>query len=66
VAAPTRRIVLASDHAGVEMKRRLLEALGEMGVAAEDLGPETPEPVDYPDFAASRASWCAEPASGWR
>ena len=53
MAAPPRRIVLASDHAGVEMKRRLLAALGEMGVAAEDLGPETPESVDYPDFAAS-------------
>jgi ribose 5-phosphate isomerase B len=55
LAAPPRRIVLASDHAGVEMKRRLREALGEMGATAEDLGPETPESVDYPDFAASVA-----------
>jgi len=55
LADPPRRIVLASDHAGVEMKRRLLEALGEMGVAAEDLGPQTQASVDYPDFAASVA-----------
>jgi ribose 5-phosphate isomerase B len=34
------------------MKRRLREALAEMGVDAEDLGADSPESVDYPDFAA--------------
>jgi ribose 5-phosphate isomerase B len=47
-----RRVAIASDHAGVEMKRRLREALAEMGVDAEDLGADSPESVDYPDFAA--------------
>jgi len=44
-------IVLASDHAGVRMKRRLGDALRSWGYAVEDLGPETEESVDYPDFA---------------
>ena len=55
MAALPRRIVIASEHAGVEMKGRLLEALAEMGVGAEDLGPESTASVDYPDFAAAVA-----------
>jgi len=47
----TLPIVLASDHAGVRMKRRLGDALRSWGYAVEDLGPETEESVDYPDFA---------------
>ncbi len=46
-----RSIVLASDHAGVRMKRRLGDALRSWGYAVEDLGPATEESVDYPDFA---------------
>jgi len=55
MAATPRRIVLASDHAGVEMKRRLREALEEMGVVAEDLGTGSGESVDYPDYASAVA-----------
>jgi ribose 5-phosphate isomerase B len=47
-----RRVAIASDHAGLEMKRSLREALAEMGIEAEDLGPQSLESVDYPDFAA--------------
>ncbi len=50
-----RTLVIASDHAGVEMKRRLLQALEEWGYAAEDLGPGTPDSVDYPDYAEAVA-----------
>ncbi len=56
MAAPPRRIVIASDHAGVEMKQHLLAALAGMGVDAKDLGPSTREAVDYPDFAAPVAN----------
>ncbi|MGE5189095.1 MAG: ribose 5-phosphate isomerase B [Gemmatimonadota bacterium] len=49
--AGTPSIVVASDHAGVRMKRRLGEALRSWGYAVEDLGPESEESVDYPDFA---------------
>ncbi|GAB4230117.1 MAG: hypothetical protein OHK0028_04480 [Deltaproteobacteria bacterium] len=50
-----RRIVIASDHAGVEMKRRLHEAMEAEGIAAEDLGTRSGDSVDYPDFAAAVA-----------
>ena len=54
MAAP-RRVVIAADHAGVEMKRRLREALEEMGIDAEDLGTGSAGSVDYPDYAAAVA-----------
>ncbi len=44
-------VVLASDHAGVRMRRRLGDALRSWGYAVEDLGPATEESVDYPDYA---------------
>jgi ribose 5-phosphate isomerase B len=45
------RIPIASDHAGVDMKRRLVEVLREMGYDPQDLGTTTATPSDYPDFA---------------
>jgi len=45
------RVLFASDHAGLELKRRLLEAARAGGVEAVDLGPLTAEAVDYPRFA---------------
>ena len=50
-----RRVVIASDHAGVEMKRRLREAMKALGISAEDLGTGSGESVDYPDYAAAVA-----------
>ncbi|MFZ5468984.1 MAG: ribose 5-phosphate isomerase B [Myxococcota bacterium] len=49
------RIVLASDHAGLELKKELLEALRTRPVEVEDLGAFTNDSVDYPDFASSVA-----------
>jgi ribose 5-phosphate isomerase B len=45
------RVLFASDHAGLELKRLLLLFARERGVDAVDLGPVTDEAVDYPDFA---------------
>ena len=45
------RIALASDHAGVEMKAGIREALSSEGYAVEDLGPVDGASVDYPDYA---------------
>ena len=50
-----RRVVIASDHAGVEMKRRLRDAMADLGISAEDLGTGSGESVDYPDYAAAVA-----------
>ncbi len=43
-------IAIASDHAGFELKRDLVETLSEMGYEVLDLGTSGPESVDYPDF----------------
>lgn len=49
-----RAIVIASDHAGVDLKRRLIDALGARGdLAITDLGPAEAVRCDYPDFAAA-------------
>lgn len=44
-------VVLGSDHAGVAMRRRLSDGVLGQGYKVLDLGPETEDPVDYPDFA---------------
>jgi ribose 5-phosphate isomerase B len=49
-------VSVASDHAGLEMKRSLRDALVEWGYAVEDLGPATADAVDYPDYAEAVAS----------
>ncbi|MDA8123101.1 MAG: ribose 5-phosphate isomerase B [Deltaproteobacteria bacterium] len=48
-------VAIASDHAGVEMKKTLVDALSGWGFAVEDLGPGTIDPVDYPDYAEAVA-----------
>jgi ribose 5-phosphate isomerase B len=45
------KIVIGSDHRGVEIKRRLLPVLRSMGHDVIDVGAEGAESVDYPDFA---------------
>jgi ribose 5-phosphate isomerase B len=46
------KIPIASDHAGVEMKQRLITELRNLGYDPDDLGAEDPEkPDDYPDYA---------------
>lgn len=55
-----RTVALACDHAGLEMKRALLPVLGEFGLTALDLGTDTSESVDYPDFADKLARAIAD------
>jgi ribose 5-phosphate isomerase B len=44
------KILIASDHAGFELKKQVVEALkAEMSI--EDLGPFSTDSVDYPDYA---------------
>ena len=45
------RIVIASDHAGVDLKARVLEVARGAGHEIRDLGPADSSSVDYPDFA---------------
>jgi ribose 5-phosphate isomerase B len=44
-------IPIGSDHAGVELKTRLVEELRSLGYEPLDLGTTGTESVDYPDFA---------------
>ncbi len=54
------RIAIASDHAAVDMKAELAEWLIDQGHEVADLGPETSESVDYPDYGYELASVVAE------
>jgi ribose 5-phosphate isomerase B len=51
-----QKIVIASDHAGFDLKTVLKQSLAEDGYDVLDLGTHGPESVDYPDFAASVAA----------
>jgi ribose 5-phosphate isomerase B len=45
------KIVIAADHAAVEMKETVGAFLRQSGHHVEDLGPFNKDRVDYPDFA---------------
>lgn len=55
------RIALAADHAGFELKDALAAWLRELGHEVSDLGTNSPDSVDYPEYGAKLA---AEVASG--
>ncbi|MBX9678549.1 MAG: ribose 5-phosphate isomerase B [Gemmataceae bacterium] len=46
------KIVLGSDHRGVDAKRRLMQMLRTDGHETTDVGPADGDSVDYPDYAA--------------
>lgn len=46
-----KSIALASDHAGFETKKVIIEHLQELGYSVKDFGCNSTESCDYPDFA---------------
>lgn len=54
------RIAIASDHAAVELKAELREYLIGLGHEVADLGPETADRVDYPDYGYKLAAVVAD------
>jgi ribose 5-phosphate isomerase B len=58
-ASDIRRVAIASDHTGVTLRREITAFLRGRGLAVTDLGTDGPEPVDYPDVAASAADCVA-------
>jgi RpiB/LacA/LacB family sugar-phosphate isomerase len=46
-----KRVALAADHAGLELKEKVADFLRGAGFEVMDLGTNDEEPVDYPDFA---------------
>ena len=45
------KIALGADHAGFELKEKIKQHLVERGIAVDDRGTNSPESVDYPDYA---------------
>ena len=45
------KIAMAADHGGYELKNKLMSYLEEKGHSVTNLGTDTPESVDYPDYA---------------
>jgi len=45
------KVVIASDHGGFKLKGELTAALRDRGHAVDDLGTDSPESCDYPDYA---------------
>ena len=51
----TKQFGVACDHAGLELKRALVEELTKRGLAVRDFGTTTSDSCDYPDFAQAVA-----------
>ena len=47
----TKRIALGADHAGFEEKEKIKATLDELGVEYVDMGTNSADSVDYPDYA---------------
>ncbi|MBB3763932.1 ribose 5-phosphate isomerase B [Sphingomicrobium lutaoense] len=52
-------IAISSDHAGLALKTTLVEWLREQGHEVDDLGPDSAESVDYPDYGRKLADHVA-------
>ena len=59
-AHPPHRIVIGSDHGGFELKQSLLAKLQSAGYAVQDVGTQSGESVDYPDYALQVAAAVAQ------
>lgn len=54
------RVFLGSDHAGFEMKEALKPYLRQRGIDVTDVGADSEESVDYPDYAEKVARAVSE------
>jgi ribose 5-phosphate isomerase B len=54
-----RTVAIGSDHTGIVLRRAITAFLRGRGLAVNDLGTDGPDPVDYPDVAASVATLVA-------
>lgn len=59
-----RKLLIASDHAGFELKNHLLQVLKIPGFSLEDLGPANADRVDYPDYAQTLCKELLKSSSG--
>lgn len=54
VASPTR-LAVGSDHSGLALRKAVRDHLRRRGLAVQEVGLDTPDPVDYPDVAGAVA-----------
>lgn len=52
---PIARLAVGSDHSGIALRRAVRDHLRRQGLAVQEIGPDTPDPVDYPDTAGAVA-----------
>ncbi len=45
------KVVFGSDHAGFPLKEEVIEVVRKAGYEVLDVGTNSPDPVDYPDYA---------------
>jgi ribose 5-phosphate isomerase B len=50
------KVAVGSDHGGLELKKVVNGVLADEGIQVIDVGTDTPDPVDYPDFAKKVAA----------
>ena len=53
-------ILIAADHAGFELKKKLADQLKKLGYKVRDLGTNSADSTDYPDFAHPLAKEVSE------
>ncbi len=52
LSSETRLLVVGSDHAGLQLKDRLKQHAERLGLRVEDVGTQSGDSVDYPDYGA--------------
>jgi len=60
----TKKVYIAADHGGVELKSRLVAALEDWGYDVGNLGTDSNQSVDYPDYAHTLATALEKEAEG--
>jgi ribose 5-phosphate isomerase B len=50
------RVAVGCDHAGFPLKEGVIALLRQLGHSVEDLGTDSTDPVDYPDFSRAVAA----------
>jgi ribose 5-phosphate isomerase B len=59
------KVALGADHAGFELKEKVKKYLQSKGIETVDLGTDSIESVDYPDFAVKVAEKVSQKRADW-
>jgi RpiB/LacA/LacB family sugar-phosphate isomerase len=63
--AARQRIAIGSDHGGFDLKQTLVSKLIEAGHEVEDVGTDSTDACDYPEFAHAVARQVSQGKCGW-